>query len=125
MHYVFQCILCQLFYDKKLFQLFSIISFHFIPIEISDIITLPLHVALHVALCLQRYWLSLHIAEPSQCPRVDKPHPASVSGIRPAVAGRSRKEIAQAVGNSQLVTVPVSLTGNTGSFPRILSIGMT
>ena len=64
-----------------------------------DIIALPLHVALHVALCLQRYWLSLHIAGPSQCPRVDKPHPASVPGTRPAVAGRSRKEIVQAVGN--------------------------
>jgi hypothetical protein len=54
-----------------------------------------------LALCLQCYWLSLHIAGPSQCTRVDKlePHHASVPGTRSAVAGRSRKEIAQAVGN--------------------------
>jgi hypothetical protein len=77
----------------------SVIFNYFIPIEISDIIARPLHVALHVALCLQRYWLSLHIAGPSQSPRVDKLHPASVPETRPAVAGRSPKEIAQAVGN--------------------------
>jgi hypothetical protein len=75
----------------------------FIPIEIIDIIALPLHVALHVALCLQRYWLSLHIAGPSQCPLVDKPHPASVPRTLPAVARRSLKEIAQAVGNDSSV----------------------
>ncbi len=70
-----------------------------------SIIALPLHhdVALHVALCLQRPSLSLHIAGPSQCPWVDKPHPASVSGTLPAVAGRSRKVSAQAVGNGSCV----------------------
>ena len=60
--------------------------------EIIDIMAIIdiilLHVALHVALCLEPHWLSLHIAGPSQCPRVDKPHPASVPRTRPAVAGR-------------------------------------
>jgi hypothetical protein len=102
-HYVFRCILCELFNDNRLFQLFLIIFNYFIPIEISGLIALPLRVALHVALCLRFYWLSLHIAGPSQCPLVDKPHPASVPGTRPAVAGRSRKEIALAVGNGSCV----------------------
>ena len=94
MHYVFQCILCQLFLWQSII---SMIFNYFIPIEIIDIIALPLHVVRHVALCLQRSSLSLHIARPSQCPRVDKPHPAFVSETR--LAGRSWKVIAQAVGN--------------------------
>ena len=35
---------------------------------------------------------------------VDKPHPASVPGTRSAVAGRSQKEIVQAVWNGSGVT---------------------
>ena len=40
---------------------------------------------------------SLHITGPSQCPRVDKPHPAAIAGTRPAVARRPGKVVAQAV----------------------------
>ncbi len=96
LHALCLSILCQLFIWQ---QIISIIFNCFIPIELIDIIALPLHVALHVALCLQRSSLSLHIAGPSQCPWVDKPHPASVPGTRPAVAGRSRKVSVQEVGN--------------------------
>ncbi len=39
----------------------------------------------------------LHITRPSQCPGIDKPHPASIAGTRPAVAGRARKNVAQEV----------------------------
>ena len=42
---------------------------------------------------------SLHITGPSQCPRVDNPHPASIAGTRPAVAGRPGKVVAQVVWN--------------------------
>ncbi len=107
MNYVFRFILCLLF----LFScIISIIFNYFIQIEIIDIISLwlSLHIALHVALCLQIRWLSLHIAGPSQCPLVDKPHPASVAGTRPAVAGCSRKEVAQALGARQSSITSVS-----------------
>jgi hypothetical protein len=57
-------------------------------------------------LCLQVQWLSLHIAGPARCPRVDKPHPASVPRPLPAraVTGRSLEMIAQAVRNCSSVT---------------------
>ncbi len=98
--FFFQCILCQFFVWQ---YIISIIFNYFIPIELIDIIARPLPVALHVALCPQRPSLSLHIAGPSQCPCVDKPHPASVSRTRPAVAGRSWKASAKAVGNGSSV----------------------
>ena len=102
MHYVCRCVLCQLFIWQ---WIISIIFNNLIPIEIIDIIALPwpLDVDLHVALCPQRPSLSLHIAGPSKGPWVDKPHSASVSGTLPAVAGRSRKVSAQAVGNGSSV----------------------
>ena len=68
-------------------------------IAISDIIVVP-----SSPLCLQVQWLSLHIAGPAQCPRVDKPHPASVPRPLPAVTGRSLEMIAQAVRNCSCVT---------------------
>jgi hypothetical protein len=43
--------------------------------------------------------LSLHTQGPSQCPRVDKLHLPSVAGTRPAVAGSTRKDVAQVVWN--------------------------
>ena len=48
--------------------------------------------------------VSLHITEPSQCPRIDKPPTASISRTRPAVAGRARKVVAQVVWDCPLVT---------------------
>ena len=63
-----------------------------------------LHVAQHVAQCRQPCFHSLHITGPSQCPRVDKPHPASVAGTRPAVAWCSRKDVSQVVRNGSSVT---------------------
>jgi hypothetical protein len=78
-----------------------------------------LQAALDVALCLQPPFHSLHIAGPSKCPRVDKPHPASVAGTRPAV-GAPGKKVRMWYG-----MVPVSPTGTTGSVPRICSMGMT
>jgi hypothetical protein len=54
-----------------------------------------LQTALYVAPCLHPPFHSLHITGPSQCPRVEKPHPASVAGTRPAVAGCARKEVVQ------------------------------
>ena len=68
-------------------------------IAIIDIIIVP-----RSPLCLQLQWLSLHIAGPAQCPRVDKPHPASVPGTLAAIARRSLKTIAQAVRNGSGVT---------------------
>ena len=47
--------------------------------------------------------ISLHVTGPSQCPRVDKPHPAPITGTRLAVAGRARKEVAQVVWNGPRV----------------------
>ena len=47
---------------------------------------------------------SLHITGPAQRPRVDKPHPTSVAGNRPAVAGCARKEVAQVVLNGSSVS---------------------
>ena len=47
---------------------------------------------------------SLHITGPAQRPRVDKPHPTSVAGTRPAVAGCARKEVAQVVRNGSGVS---------------------
>ena len=43
---------------------------------------------------------SLQVTEPSQRPRVDVPHPASIARTRPAVAGSARKGVAHAVRNS-------------------------
>ncbi len=64
-----------------------------------------LHVTLHVAQShSQPPFHSLHITGPSQCPRVDKPHPASVAGSRPAVAGCARKDVAQVVQNGSCVS---------------------
>ena len=45
-------------------------------------------------------WDLLHVTGPSQCPRVDEPHSASIACARPAVAGSARKGIAHAVRNS-------------------------
>ena len=47
---------------------------------------------------------SLHITGPAQLPRVDKPHPTSVTGTRPAVTGCTRKEVAQVVLNGSSVS---------------------
>jgi hypothetical protein len=47
---------------------------------------------------------SLHINGPRQCPRVDKPHPASIASTLPAVAGCARKEVAKVVLNCSHVT---------------------
>ncbi len=41
----------------------------------------------------------LNITGPSQCPRVDKPHPASIAATRPAVAGCVRKDVEQVIWN--------------------------
>ena len=41
---------------------------------------------------------------PSQCPWVDKPHPASVAGTRPAVTGCARKDVAQVVRKGSCVS---------------------
>ena len=42
----------------------------------------------------------LHVTGPSQCPRVDEPHSASVARTWSAVAGSARKGVAHAVRNS-------------------------
>ena len=47
---------------------------------------------------------SFHITGPSQCPRVDKPQPASIAGARSAVAGRPWKVVAQVVWNCPLIS---------------------
>jgi hypothetical protein len=47
---------------------------------------------------------SQHITGPPQCPRVDKPHPASIASTRLAVAGCAWKEVAQVVRNCSCVT---------------------
>ena len=39
----------------------------------------------------------LHVTGPSQCPRVDEPHSASIACARPAVAGSARKGVSHAV----------------------------
>ena len=49
---------------------------------------------------------SLHITGPSKCPRVDKPHPASIAGTRPGrpeVARRPGKVAVQVVWNCPCV----------------------
>ena len=46
----------------------------------------------------------LHVTGPSQCPRVDEPHPASIACARPPVAGSARKGVAHAVRDSTGVT---------------------
>jgi hypothetical protein len=46
----------------------------------------------------------LHVTGPSQCPRADEPHTASIARVRPAVAGSARKGIAHAVRNSASVS---------------------
>ena len=48
--------------------------------------------------------VSLHVPRPSQSPRVDEPHLASIASTRSAVAGRARKCIAQVVRDSASVT---------------------
>ena len=53
---------------------------------------------------IRSHWRSLHIAGPAKSPLIYKPHPASVPGTLPAVAGRSFKTIAQAVWNGSCVT---------------------
>jgi hypothetical protein len=49
-------------------------------------------------------WDLLQVTGPSQCPRVDEPHPASIACARPAVAGSARKGVAHAVRNSSSIT---------------------
>jgi hypothetical protein len=112
MHYVLLLVSCHLlnYYFMIIFYInyFPLLYFNCIPIAIIDIIALPLyvalHVTLHVALLLQPYWLSLLIAGPSQCPLVDKQHPATVPRTRLAVTWRSWKETAQAVQNGSSVS---------------------
>ena len=57
-----------------------------------------------VAQCLQSPFHSLRITGPSQYPRVDKPHPASVACTLPAAAGCARKDVAQVVRNGSGVS---------------------
>jgi hypothetical protein len=47
--------------------------------------------------------ISLHITGPSQCPRVDKPHAAYITGTWPAVAWRVQEDVAQMVWNCPCV----------------------
>ncbi len=47
--------------------------------------------------------ISLHVTGPSEFPRVDKPHAASIAGTRPAVAGSTRKDVVQMVWNCPCV----------------------
>ncbi len=47
---------------------------------------------------------SLHVTGPTQSPRVDKPHPATIACTRPAVAGSAWINIAQVVGNFSGIT---------------------
>ncbi len=47
---------------------------------------------------------SLHVPGPSQSPRVDEPHPASIASTRSAVAWSSRECVAQVVRDSAGVT---------------------
>ncbi len=49
-------------------------------------------------------WVLLQVTGPSQRPRVDEPHPASIACARPPVAGSARKGIAHAVRDSTGVT---------------------
>ena len=55
---------------------------------------------------------SLHITGLAQRPRVDKPHPTSVAGTRPGAPGNMLLR--------RHGMVPVSPTGTTARFPRIL-----
>ncbi len=48
--------------------------------------------------------VTLHVPRPSQSPRVDEPHLASIASTRSAVAGRARKCVAQVVRDSTSVT---------------------
>ncbi len=86
--------------------------YYFIPIDIIDIKAIidiiRLHVALHIAICLQPYLPSLHIAGPAQSPRLNKSHPASVPGTLQALAEQEQK-----------------CFGKTARFPKTLSTGMT
>jgi hypothetical protein len=92
--FLFKYIICIMSFDVYYVNYFLIIHYfncfkYFIPIEVSDIIVLPLHVVLHVALCLQRYWLSLHIAGPSQCPQTTSCiRPRNPAGGRQALPER-------------------------------------
>jgi hypothetical protein len=53
---------------------------------------------------LQPFKISLHVPRPSQSPRVDEPHLASIASTRSAVAGSARKCVAQVVRDSAGVT---------------------
>ncbi len=109
MHYVFRFILSQLYLWE---QIISIILNYFIPIEIIDIIALPLHAALHVVLCLQSYLLSLRDHPNAHGLTNHILHPTPETGLRSR--GVPRKRLCNRWG-----MVPVLLTGTTSSFPRI------
>ena len=47
---------------------------------------------------------SLHITGPSKCPRIDKPHTASIARTRPAVARRAWKVVVQVVWDCPRIT---------------------
>jgi hypothetical protein len=57
---------------------------------------------------------------PSQCPRVDEPHPASIASARPPVAGSARKGVAHALRDSTGVTYRHQV-----DLSRILCMGTT
>ncbi len=65
-------------------------------------------------------WVLLQVTEPSQCPRVDVQHPASIACARPPVAGSARKGVAHAVRDSTGVTYR-----HKGKFARIFWMGTT
>ena len=46
---------------------------------------------------------SLHVTGPRHCPRIDKPHSATIASTRPAVARRPFKQVAQVVRNRAFV----------------------
>ncbi len=58
--------------------------------------------------------------KPTKLARIDKPHPASVPWTPCDRQALPEKRLRRWCG-----MVPVSQTGTTGSFPRILSMGMT
>ncbi len=81
-----------------MYQLISIIAIMY---QLISIIAITL---IHFPCCTTiPFPISLHITGPSQCPRVDKPHLASIASTRPAVAGRARKEVAQVMWNCPCV----------------------
>ncbi len=76
---------------------------------------------LHVARQMRRQPSQLHYITtgPSQCPRIDKPHTASIAWTRPAVARRLQKVVTQVVWDCPLATNWYKL-----HFFRILWIGI-